>query len=221
MENWINFGGKAVDRLTILGVEKRIAESVEPDVTGGEAVFVKWQAVREDPRQRTALMFLPCHVGWDSAYLYALSRDEKAWHTTDHAEMDCHYDDAVSFEVNWIRNPGRDEILVHHACVGHGTGYLEQQFSVFSLEDGKLKEELATDEVFHSYPTAVERPRNLDQNSTFTVIPVVGSHTRAIEETRSSVLNGRLTVQRRIFRWNVTKGKYAPSAFTPVEAPQE
>jgi len=210
MENWINFGGKTVDRLMDLGVEKKIAESIQ--------MFVKWQAIREVEGQRTALMFLPCHAGWDSAYLYVLSREKGTWLTTDHAEMDCHYDNDVSLEVNWIRDPGRDEILIHHACAGHGTGYLEQNLSVFTVSAEKLKSELETTEVLHSYPSAVDRPRDLDQNSTFTIIPMVGSGSRAIEETRSAVLNGKLSVRRRIFRWDPNKGKYVPSAFTLVEA---
>jgi hypothetical protein len=98
---------------------------------------------------------------------------------------------------------------------------LEQHFSVFAVFDGKLKEELETEEVLRSYPTAVERPRNLDQNSTFALIPIRNSRSRAIEETRSSTLNGKLSVQRRTFRWNAAKGKYVPSAFTPIEAPPE
>jgi len=58
----------------------------------------------------------------------------------------------------------------------------------------------------------------MDQSSTFTLIPIRNSRSRAIEETRSSTLNGKLTVQRRTFRWNATRGKYVPSAFTIVEA---
>jgi hypothetical protein len=179
---------------------------------------VKWKTARASAHQRFALLFIPCFSATDSAYLYALAWQEGAWRVTDHIEMDCHYDDNVSFETAWIRDPNRDEIMVHHGCAGRGTGYLEQHFSVFSLSGGRLTTELVTDDVLHSYPTAVERPRDLDQNSTFTVIPVVGSRSRAIEETRSSVLNDRLAVQRRIFRWNAAKQKYVPSAFKSVEA---
>jgi len=218
MVNWINFGGRTVSRLMNLGVEKRIAQSIDPDVTGGEPVVVEWKSVRGGASQRLALMFVPCHVGWDTAYLYVLSRNKGAWHTSDHIEVDCHYDNNVSFEVDWIRDPGRDEILVHHACVGRGTGYLEQSFSVFTPSADKLKNELETTEVLHSFPAAVDRPRDLDQSSKFTIIPMAGSSSRAIEETRSTVLNGKLTVQRRVFRWDAIKGKYVPSAFTPVEA---
>lgn len=218
MQNWIIFGGKTVDRLISLGVERRIAESINSAPTDEGTAFVTWKTARIGAKERSGLLFLPCHAGWDSAYLFALARQDKSWLVTDHLEMDCHYDDSVSFEVARIRDPDHDEVLVDHACAGHGTGYLEQHFSVFTLSGGKLKNELETTEVLHSYPTAVDRPRDLDQNSTFTVVPIRGSQSRAIEETRSSVLNGMLTVQRRIFRWNAVKGRYVPSIFTIVEA---
>jgi hypothetical protein len=217
MEDWIDIGGKTVDRLVSLGVDRKTAESFVSDQGNDDSLWAKWQTGRAGAHERFAILFLPCHLPDDAADLYTLSRQDSAWHVTDHFEAGCRYDESVSFGIAWIRDPNRDEVLVHHDCVGSGTGLLEQQFSVFSVADGKLKGELATDEVFHSYPRAVERPRDLDQNSAFTVIPVVGSRSRAIEETRSSVLNGRLTVQRRTFRWNAAKGKYVPSAFTPVE----
>ena len=218
MENWIDIRGETVDRLVSLGVDRKTAEWFVSDQGNDDSLWEKWKTGRAGAHERYAILFLPCHLTHDTADLYALSRQENAWHVSDQIELDCHYDDSVSFQTISIRDPSRDEVLVHHACAGRGTGYLEQHFSVFSVVNGKLMEELATDEVLHSYPTAVERPRDLDQNSTFTVIPVVGLRSRAIEETRSSELNGRLTVQRRIFRWNAAKGKYVPSAFTPVEA---
>lgn len=218
MDSWISITDKTVDRLVSLGVDRKTAESFVSDQESDDSLWAKWRMGRAGTQKRFGILFLPCHLSNDAADLYALARQGGAWHVTDHIEMDCHYDESVSFQTVWIRDPNRDEVLVHHACVGRGTGYLEQQFSVFSLVDAKLKEELATDEVLHSYPTAVERPRDLDQNSTFTVVPVAGSRSRAVEETRSSVLNGKLTVQRRIFRWNAANGKYVPSAFTPVEA---
>jgi hypothetical protein len=217
MDIWLSYQDMMTQRLASLGVPRQVAQTlVSPN---GEIVtYPKWQTARSGPGQRFGLLFLPCHANWDTAYLYALLRRQGAWHVTDHIEVDCHYDDSVSFEIVQIRDPDHDEVLVHHACAGHGTGYLEQLFSVFTLSAGKLKDELETTEVLHSYPTAVDRPRDLDQNSTFTVVPIRGSQIRAIEETRSNVLNGKLTVQRRIFRWNAAREKYTPSTFVSVAA---
>jgi len=180
-------------------------------------LWVKWQTARASDHQRFALLFFPCFPANDSAYLFALARQGGAWRVADHIEMDCHYDDSVSFETVWIRDPSRDEILVHHDCAGRGTGYLEQHFSVFSLSGGKLATELVTDEVFHDFQYD-KPPHELDRKSVFTVIPVRDSRSRAIEETRSRTFDGKLTVQRRIFHWDAAKGKYVSSPFKPVEA---
>lgn len=79
--------------------------------------------------------------------------------------------------------------------------------------------ELVTDEVFHDFQYD-KPPHELDRKSVFTVIPVRDSRSRAIEETRSRTFDGKLTVQRRTFRWNAATQKYSPSPFTPVEASQ-
>ncbi len=133
MQNWINFGGKTVDRLVTLGVDRKIAESFFSASENDSSLWVKWQTARVSEHQFFALLFFPCFPLTDSAYLYALARQQEAWHVTDHIELDCHYDETVSFETAWIRDPNRDEIMVHHDCAGRGTGYLEQHFSVFSI----------------------------------------------------------------------------------------
>jgi hypothetical protein len=213
---WLNTKGKAVERLLSLGVEPEIAESV---TKGDTDIYIRWQTAHANAHERYGLLFLPCHVAWDYAYIFTLTRQGTGWHVSDSARLDCHYDQSVSYETLWIRDRDRDEILVHHACGGHGAGYLEQDFSVFAVSNGKLKEELETEEVIHSYPRGPGGPpRDLDQSSTFTLVPVRNSRSRAIEETRSSTLNGKLSVQRRTFRWNAASGRYVPSGFTAVEA---
>jgi hypothetical protein len=214
MIEWLNTQGKTVERLLSLGVKPEIAESI---TKGDTDIYVRWQTPRANTHERYGLLFLPCHVAWDFAYIFTLTRQETGWHVSDSAWLDCHYDQSVSYETMRIRDPNRDEILVHHACAGHAASYLEQDLSVFAVSEGKLKEELEVEEVEHSSRIGGP-PHVLDQNSTFTLVPVRNSRSRAIEETRSSTLNGKLTVQRRIFRWNAARGKYVPSAFTTVEA---
>jgi len=218
MQLWLNKSGKDFDPLVSLGVERSIAESFISAIEDDESVWARWQTVRAGPRQRFGILFLPCHSGGDTAYLYALARQEKVWHVTDQIQLDCHYDDNVSFEITWIRDPNRDEVLVHHACAGHGGGYLEQDFSVFAVSDGNLKEELSTEDVLRVAPPGAPS-HDYDRTSTFALIPIHNSHLRAIEQTRSGLSTGKWIVQRRIFRWNPAKGKYVPSAFTRVEAP--
>jgi hypothetical protein len=217
MQLWLNRSGKSVDPLVSLGVDRKIAESFLSAAEEDESVWARWQTARAGAHQRFAVLFLPCHGGGDTAYLYILARQERVWHATDHIEADCHYDNSVSFETVSIRDPNRDEILLHHACAGHGTGILFQDFQVYIPSHDKLVPELDTQEVQKAFPVGPVR-HDLVQRSTFAVIPVRTSRSRDIEETRSSLLNDRLTVQRRIFCWNPAKGKYVPSAFTRVEA---
>jgi hypothetical protein len=218
MREWLVKGAKAADHLSGLGVERTLAEEWTESAETGSRVYPDFKSLRGSPRRRAAVLFLPCTPSMQTAYLYLLAPDDHAWKVSDKLELDCHYDDNVSYELGSIRNPAKDEIQIHHACGGHGTGYLEQNFSVFAPIQGKLKEELETDEVLHSFPAAVSVRHDLDQKSTFSVIPVSNSNSRAIEETRSSTLNDHLTVQRRIFRWDPKEARYIPSAFTPVLA---
>jgi hypothetical protein len=219
LEAWLNENGKSVERLVGIGIEQSIAESINSRANDEAPAFVRWQTSRVGANDHSALLFFPCHPAFDFAYLYALVRKDNTWHATDHIQLDCHYDNKVSFETTWIQDPNRDEILLHHACAGHGAGYLEQGFSVVTVSDDKLRVELETEELLRSYPRGGGgRPRDLERNSSFALIPIRNSRSRAIEETRSSVMNGRLTVQRRVFRWNRAKGLYLPSPFTQVVA---
>jgi len=206
-------GGKLTEKLASLGASPEIAEEYrglsEDDLTG-----IQWRFLDHE-RHRLALLFLPC-VAMGSANLLLLAKEDSGWKITDHLGIDCHYDSSAGFEIGRVRDGKIDEILIHHACFEHGTGYLEQHFLVFFPNGRKLKVELDTEEVVSDHQPP--KHRDLDQQSVFTVIPVGDSLTKAIEETRSSVLNGRLTVERRIFRWNPIHARYEPSLFKPVEA---
>jgi hypothetical protein len=206
-------GGKLTERLVSLGVGPEIAGEYsglsEDDLKG-----IQWRFLDHE-RHRIALLFLPCSAT-DSANLLLLIKEDSGWKINDQFGIDCHYDSSAGFEIGRIRDSKIDEIVVHHACFERGTGYLEQHFLVLFPSGGKLKLELDTREVVND--DQPQERRKLDQQSIFTVIPVGNSRTEAIEETRSSVLNGRLTVKRRIFRWDSTEGKYRPSAFTKVVA---
>jgi len=91
------------------------------------------------------------------------------------------------------------------------------EFSIYSVYGQKFKLEMKADELRREFPIGIS-PLELEQNSTFTTIPIIGSRSRAIEETRSEVRNGKSTVQRRIFRWNPAHARYEPSPFSLVEA---
>jgi len=217
MEVWINQDGYKAERLLLLGIEKKTVEDIDAD-RSSSFPFMRWSSVRTSDALPHALLFLPC-TWTQRAHLYLFTLDSGQWNRTDSTTMDCHYNDEVSVEPASIRDSTVDEIEVHHDCGGHGTGYLEHYFRVFSIRHDKFREELETYELLRIHPTAVDRPRDLDRVSKFTLVPIRGSRSRAIEETRSSVLNGRLKVERRDFRWSSAKQKYVPSIFASAEAP--
>jgi hypothetical protein len=215
MEAWLTEKDKTTDHLVELGVDRKVAEAFGSG-NNSTPLYPKWTFPRTGVKSRFGILFLPCNWA-ETAYLYALQSTEGAWRVTDKMQLDCHYDDSVSIQIGSIRDPNRDEIMVHHVCGGHGAGYLEQSLSVLLPVQGKLVVELETDEVLRTSPVGGPR-HDLVQGSTFAVIPVDSSRSCAIEQTRSSTLNGRLTVQRRIFRWDPVKGRYRPAKFTSVEA---
>lgn len=210
MQEWVNEGTatQRVDRLVALGVDRAAARTVvHPQPTD-----LEWQPLAGQ-RTPTAALFIPC--AGDDANLFLLQRTNGNWHVSDKTTFDCHYDESVSIELRAVRNPGVDELLVHHACDGHGAGYVEQHLRVFAISHGKLKQELDTEEVVKSYPPG--EPWSI-QTSVFTVVPISHNRTRTIEETRSTTTQGTLSVSRRTFRWDSASSRYIPSNFYRVVA---
>jgi hypothetical protein len=210
MNLWLNEGNdqQRADKFVSLGIPDEVASPIR----SGAIDEVVWQPVRIGSTSKAAILFRPCSLS--TAYLYLLTQEE-SWQVKDQASFDCHYDDSVSVDVDWVADPNRDELLVHHACVGHGSGYLQQNFKVLSIVRAKFQETMDTDEVLASFP--VGEPELL-QRSTFTIVPLVNSLRRAIEETRSTEKNGKLSVRRRYFRWSADLKRYAPGDFKTVGA---
>lgn len=213
IQSWLNDGPGAVQRLVGLGVDQETARSFVDSFQEND-LHIQWKSLRSESTEHSAVMFLPCN-GLEGANLFAMKKGNTSWQVTDQASFDCHYDDSVSMETAQIRDPKHDEILIHHACQEHGTGFIQQNYMVFSLVQGKLKLRMDTDEALDDHQPS-ERLHDIVRRSTFTIVPIVHSRARAIEETRSSTLNGYLIVQRRVFRWDAAKEHYLPSLFTQV-----
>jgi len=216
MTNWLTTGDHMAERMASLGVESKFAKEWTSAAEERSAIYPRFKSFRVGADRQSTVLFLPCIPFIQTAYLYLLAPENNQWKVTDHLELDCHYDDNVSFEIASIRDLKLDEILIHHACSGRGTGYLEQSFYIYAVNGRKFKEEMQTDEILREHPAGGSI--DLDQASIFTSIPVTGSHSRVIEETRSQTRNGKLAVQRRLLRWNPTHARYEPSPFTPVQA---
>ncbi len=213
MVYWLNTGPmeQQVQRLIAVGVAPEMAKTYDNELQ--QVTWLQFQ------KSKSAVLFIPCRPDHDSAMLYLLSSIEGNWHAVDNAEFDCHYDSSVNVETAIIRDSRNPEILVHHAGTGHGTGYFRQNFKLLNVIHGKLVTVLDRDEIRreHSVP---EGERDIDQSSTFTVVPSATGRTRQIEETRSTILNGKkLTVQRRYFHWSNSRQRYVAGKFSLVSAP--
>jgi hypothetical protein len=114
IQNWINDGPGAVQRLVGLGVDQETAAGFV-DSFPKDDLHAEWKPVHTESSESSAAMFLPCD-GLGSANLYALKKGNKGWHVIDRMGFDCHYDDSVSMEIASIHDPNRDEVLIHHAC---------------------------------------------------------------------------------------------------------
>jgi hypothetical protein len=203
-------------QLTDLGVEDEIARpKASPH---DEYLQIGWLPLRVEQGTKYAALFLPCGDDSDSAYLYLMKGIDEKWHAIDRGAFDCHYDDSVSVATASLRKQNLDEVLVHHAGSGHGTGLSEQHFQVFSVRDGKFKQLLDTEEVVvaSGYP---QGSREFTQHSIFVLIPQDSSGPQTLEETRSTTLNGKLTVKRRRFRWSPERNRLVPTEFADVRVP--
>jgi len=132
MQNWLIVRNKAAERMANLGIESKFAEEWNSTAEDYH-VYPNFRSFRIGSHGRDAVLFLPCVSPLQTAYLYLLAPENHTWKVSDKLELDCHYDDKVSFEIAAIRDPQRNEIQVHHSCVGHGTGYWEQHFSVYAV----------------------------------------------------------------------------------------
>lgn len=209
MGDWLNRGTEKqrVHKLVSLGVEDEMARS---------AVFdrdIEWRPIRTESQNETAIMFFPCGAMY-GASLYVLKNADKGWHVTNRVGFDCHYDGSVSVEAKSIRKPNVDDILVHHECEEHGTGFVRQDFNVFAVTSGKFRRLLDAEEVVmdNDLPTGGDHL----QRSSFATLEEQ-SGVPAIQETRCTTLDGKLSIEKRTFRWSDSAGRFLPSRLARVE----
>jgi len=210
MAGWLNSGTEKqrAHKLVSLGVEDEMARL---------AVFdrdIEWVPIRTDSQNEAAIMFFPCGAMY-GASLYVLKNADRGWQVTSRVGFDCHYDESVSVEAKSIRKPNVDDILVHHECEEHGTGFVQQNSNVFAVGSGKFRRLLDAEEVVrdNDLPTGGERL----QRSSFAAFHEK-SGVPAMQETRCTTLDGKLTIEKRTFRWSDSAGRFLPSKLKGVGA---
>jgi len=209
MQRWLNTGTdeERVEKIVSLGVGRESAE-----LASGEDV--EWRAVRSKSHHPAAILFLACG-GLYGASLYLLKSTTQGWHVTDAVGFDCHYDESVSVGVQALHRPHVDDVLVHHECEGHGTGFVQQNFNVFVIDSSKLELALSAEEVLkeNDWPKTYV----VSQRSSFALTAATFDGSGSIEETRRTEKNGKLTVEKRTFQWSPKKFCFAPSPFVKVK----
>jgi hypothetical protein len=210
MKQWLNTGTEKqrVHKLASLGVADEMARS---------AVFerdIEWMRIRTESQNETAIMFFPCGAMY-GASLYVLRNSYKGWHVTNRVGFDCHYDQSVSVEAKSVRKPNVDDILVHHECEEHGTGFVQQDFNVFAVSSGKLRLLLDAQEVVSEDDLPIGGER-LQRSSFVTFQEQTG--VPAIQETRCTTQDGQLTIEKRTFHWSDSPGRFLASKLVRVKA---
>ena len=211
MKEWLNSGTEKdrVQKLVSLGVERETAE-----LAGGEEV--EWRPIRSESHREVAILFLPCGALY-AAFLHLLEKTDQGWRVTDSVGFDCHYDESVSFETAPLRSPNFDDVLVHHECEEHGTGFVQQNLNVFAIVSSRFKLILTTEEIIEQMDTSGE----FLQRSSFAQIPATEPISRGLAETRCVTLSGKRTVYRRQFRWSAARFRFLRSQFIKVQAGEE
>lgn len=216
MQTVLNTGAQSdrVQRLVALGVDLKAAEAV----TVPSAPIVRWLPIRTEASDPAAILFLPCNLG-DSAFMYLLVNNG-SWRAIDQLTFDCHYDASVTMELAEVLGNNIHNVMVHHIGEGHGTGFSQQNFKLFRVVGGKFCVALDTEEILRVNRPSMEGAAGFEevQRSVFIVVPSPQRQPYAIEETRTTVLNGRLRVERRRFRWSAKRERFLPTQFLPVVA---
>ncbi len=203
--------------LKALGVDIDVAEEyADKSLSDNYPILnMSWNDLRGDETP-TAMLFLPCtHTG---SFLFILQRGPQQWSVTDKQFFDCHYDDNVFPEITNIRSQRTDEILVHNACEGRGTGYVEHHFHLLLIKSGKLKGVFEGVDKLTSYPLP-DIGHGIEQNSAVISVPTNNAH-QNLEQTRQTIFeNGKKTVSRRYIYWSISKNKFIATKFTKVTGP--
>jgi hypothetical protein len=175
---------------------------------------ITWVHLKDSQHGILRMLFLPCGpLDKASMYLYSLSADR--WQLLDHREFDCHYDEDVNFELMNVTSSRQFDVMVHHDCVGRGTGYLEQSVWLFRVTGRKLIPVLNENEVLHEFPigsaTAYKGAR--EDKSTFLPLGKGRIEQTRIRTTFDENLEPKPsnTVRRRLFVWNAGVAKFEAS----------
>jgi hypothetical protein len=207
------------EELRSIGVPDEVAQRYK-DLDASLSSQISWFRLRTSGSMKEAALFLPCQDESDIAYLFLVTYADSGWKVGDRYEADCHYRADVSVELVANIVPGRDSILLHQDCTGHGTEFAVHNLHAFNPARGKLREILNTEESM--FWSGWDEKGGL-RRSLF--VPIASPGGTRIEQTQitqrldeetglpSSAGEG---VKRRMWLWSAQKGHMTPTRFQKI-----
>lgn len=201
-----------VDLLKRLGIDANVAEAAISPSFSRDSRDIAIQAIHKHSRQSFGIVTLPCGAESET-FLYLLGKGERGpWHVVDSASFYCFGGTPTYSLLSFA--PGEDDVFVQHANFGHGSGELEDRAVLYTIQDGHLREVLATPDRTAHWGLADVPP--VDQTSTFLQLP-----DQIIEETRISSHDGLpRRAERRLWRWQTKQQIFRATPFQELCGPE-
>src|SRR6185437_13377275 len=108
-------------------------EIVEFD-SSSDIIGFHWFYLNSRPGTSLNVLALPC-TSMLGAPILLLERSDDRWHLRDQEGMDCHYDESANVQLVSLTSNKQFDLLLHHDCKGHGTGFIEQHTRVLQIID--------------------------------------------------------------------------------------
>jgi len=212
------YNSTAIQREHLLrgfGMDAELAKLYAFDDNDTNPNKVEWVALRQVSGAQTRALFFPCRDYMYGARVLLLTNVKGAWKMQSEQGFDCHYDFNVSMQVVSLTSSNRDDLLIRHVCIGHGTGYVEQEAELFRITDNKLQRVWRENDLLKEFGWPETASGELNTSTFLATAPGI------LEETRESQkidgdgepLNSAVHVERRTFHWSAEKRTLLPSPF--------
>jgi len=212
------YNSTAVQREHLLhgfGLETEKAKIYAFDDNDTNPNKIEWLALRQASGAQTRALFFPCRDYMYGARVLLLTEVKGAWKMQSEEGFDCHYDFNVSIQVVSLTSSNHDDLLIRHVCIGHGTGYVEQEAELFSITNNKLQRVWRENDLLKAFGWPETASGELNTSTFLATTP------GTLEETRESrkidgdgePLNSVVHVERRTFHWSAEKQTLLPSPF--------
>jgi hypothetical protein len=193
---------------TLTGPElKQLLEQLDlpPEIvdsySSSDTVGFHWFYLNSRPGTSLNVLALPCSSILGAPILL-LERSDDHWHLRDQDRMDCHYDESAKVQLTNLTSSRQYDLLLHHDCRGHGTGYVEQHTRVLQIVGTRLKQVLDREDVVHLFPPG---STGTFEESTFlptSPYTLEQTHEAGSYDQNDQPILSKVVITRRSFHWN-------------------